>query len=299
MTTSRATSAWAVRRERGSAFLIRFIAWLALTLGRSATRLLLYPITLYFLVFAPAPRRSSAAYLERIFGRPARIHEVFKHIQCFAATILDRVFFLTGRFELFDIELIGDDAIAKINGDGQGIILLGAHFGSFDAMRAISQFAHARDLKILMYEGNDNEVARVLAAINPAITEQIIPLGPPESLIKVRDALQDGDMVGILGDRITHGDKTVDITFLGGTMTVAAGPALLSAITDSPVIVFSAVYDGGNRYKVYMQELNGGVRGNLRDVETHRAFMQEFMDLISIWARRHPYNWFNFHDVWH
>lgn len=287
-----------MRHERGSILLIRFIAWLARTAGRSATRLLLYPITFYFLIFAPSARRASTAYLERMLGRTPHLREQFAHIHCFAATILDRVFFLSGRFDLFDIEIVGDDAIARINGDGPGIILLGAHFGSFDAMRAVSEFAKSRNLITLMYERTDSKLTQVLSALNPEFADRIIQVGPPESLLKVRDVLDRGDMIGILGDRVTHGDKTVDVAFLDGTISVAAGPALLSAITKAPVIVFSAVYDGGNRYKVYMRELDTAAHDDPRDIERSQAFMQSYMDTISVWARRHPYNWFNFYDIW-
>ena len=43
--------AWAARRERGSLLALKFMAWLAVTAGRPVARLLLHPITLYFLVF--------------------------------------------------------------------------------------------------------------------------------------------------------------------------------------------------------------------------------------------------------
>ncbi len=298
MTARKSTSPWAVRHERGSAFLIRFIAWLALTLGRPVTRVLLYPITLYFVLFAPVARRSSADYLRRVLGRPARAGEMFAHLHCFAATILDRVFILSERFDLFDIDIEGLDALHSAQAGGQGTILLGAHFGSFDAMRAIAQASEQRNLKILMYEANDSTVVQVLEAINPSLCEQIIPLGPPESLIAVRDSLEAGDMVGILGDRITHGEKTFEVDFMGSKISVAAGPWLLSAITKAPVVVFSAVYDGGNRYKVYLQRLERGAGKNARDIEQGQAFAQAYMDTIAKWARRHPYNWFNFYDFW-
>ena len=49
-------AAWLTRRERGAATAIRLIVWIALHLGRSVTRLLLYPICLYFLAFSSASR---------------------------------------------------------------------------------------------------------------------------------------------------------------------------------------------------------------------------------------------------
>src|SRR5262249_4812583 len=47
---------WTTRRERGTTATIRFIVWVALSLGRRAARLLLYPICGYFLAFSPGSR---------------------------------------------------------------------------------------------------------------------------------------------------------------------------------------------------------------------------------------------------
>src|SRR5438034_403599 len=51
---------WAALPERGTPASLRLIAWIALHVGRWAARLLLYPITLYFVVSGHAARRSEA-----------------------------------------------------------------------------------------------------------------------------------------------------------------------------------------------------------------------------------------------
>lgn len=289
---------WTARRERGSAYLIRFIAWLALVSGRRVTRVLLYPITLYFLIFAPLPRRCSKQYLDRALDRRATWRDVFRHFHCFAGTILDRVFLLSERFNLFDIEIEGLEDLRTAQQGGKGVILLGAHYGSFDAMRALARAAESRELKVLMYEGNASTVGAVLNAINPAFKESIIPLGPPDSLIRVKEALQDGAMVGILGDRVTRGEKTYDVTFLGERTRVATAPWVLSAITGAPVIVFSAVYDGDKGYTVRLRRLATESGQRPRDHEKGRRFAQSYVDIIESWVRDRPYNWFNFYDFW-
>ncbi len=57
---------WTTRSERGTIAMIRFIVWLALRLGRSAARILLYPICAYFLIFSLRSRRASRDYLARV-----------------------------------------------------------------------------------------------------------------------------------------------------------------------------------------------------------------------------------------
>lgn len=99
---------WARLPERGSLLALRLIRWIALHIGRSTGRVLLYPITLYFLMTATAARRGSRRFLRRALDREPGWRDLFRHIHCFAATILDRVYFLTGNLDRFEIEIFGD-----------------------------------------------------------------------------------------------------------------------------------------------------------------------------------------------
>jgi len=46
---------WAQLPERGTPAMLRLINWIAVHIGRAAARLLLYPITLYFLMAHTRP----------------------------------------------------------------------------------------------------------------------------------------------------------------------------------------------------------------------------------------------------
>jgi predicted LPLAT superfamily acyltransferase len=82
---------WSALPERGTLTSLRLLAWIAMRIGRWAARLLLYPITFYYVITACAARRTSYEYLKQIRGCPPRWWDVFRHFHCFAATILDRV----------------------------------------------------------------------------------------------------------------------------------------------------------------------------------------------------------------
>ncbi|MEX0693201.1 MAG: hypothetical protein WD075_02035 [Rhodospirillales bacterium] len=290
---------WGNAAERGSPILIRFIVWLAMKVGRGPTRLLLHPICVYFVLLAPATRRNSAAYLARVLARRPTTGDVYRHIHTFAATLLDRVFFMSDRFELFDIQLEGVEQLEAARARGKGVILLGAHVGSFDAMRALAETQVDARLKVLMHTGVDGRVARVIDGINPAIARSIIPLGDPSSMLQVYEWLQHGGMVGILADRIAHGDKTHRLDFLGGHADFPAGAWLLAHLTGAPVVMFSGLYWGGNRYVVRFHTLSNGerfARGQRDDAIV--PHMQAYATTLEGWVREAPNNWFNFYDFW-
>ncbi|MEG3194272.1 acyltransferase, partial [Lysobacter sp. D1-1-M9] len=107
------TADWKQRPEGGGWFALWLIRTIARHGGRAVARVLLVPITLYFLVVRGPERRASRAYLGRVLGRRVGLADVARHIHCFAATILDRVFMLSGQLDRFDIDIDGLDGLHR------------------------------------------------------------------------------------------------------------------------------------------------------------------------------------------
>lgn len=293
-------SDWSTERERGSPAALRLIRWIALHLGRGPASALLYPITLYFLVKARGPRQESQRYLTRVLGRPARLSEVARHIHHFSVTILDRVFLLSGRRGLLDIRLHGRELVDARLAAGQGFVLLGAHFGSFEVLRALALDEVKMPLKILMYPGHNGRLTEVLHALNPEFAASVIPLDGPHPLIAAKHSLDAGFGVGMLGDRHRAGEPTIVCDFLGQPAAFPTGPLSLAAVAGAPVILFFGLYRGGNRYDVHFELLAeritiGSRRG--RNAELGE-WVRRYADRLAHHAREAPLNWFNFYDFW-
>src|SRR5260370_7864610 len=79
---------WTTLPERGTPASLRVIAWIAVHIGRSAARLLLYPVTLYFVITAHAARRVSYEYLKHVRGGSARWWQLFPPFHFFPPPIL-------------------------------------------------------------------------------------------------------------------------------------------------------------------------------------------------------------------
>ena len=131
--------AWSSRPERGSMFMLKLMTWLSLNLGRTLTRPIVYGISLYFLALAPAARRASHDYLRRVLGRKASVADLYRHIVAFATSIHDRLYLLNERFDLFHIEIEGEDLVTAPRDDGGGAFLMGAHVGSFEVIHALGR----------------------------------------------------------------------------------------------------------------------------------------------------------------
>lgn len=290
---------WFQLAERGTPTTLLMIRWIALHIGRRAGRFLLFPITFYYLFMAPVARRGSKAYLRRVLGRRPSYLDVFRHFHCFAATILDRVYFRCGRLDQFDIHVYNDGILFEEVRAARGCILLGAHLGSFDVLRALALSLGKVPLKILMAKAHNATMTRVLDELNPEFADSIIPIGGPETLLKVHEYLKQGFLIGALGDRVVSTDRTTRCQFLGKEASFPAGPMLLACALRAPVMLAFGLYRGGVRYDVYFECLSKQVTaGPERRVEEARRLTQRYAERLEHYVKLAPYNWFNFYDYW-
>jgi predicted LPLAT superfamily acyltransferase len=290
---------WAALPERGTPAMLRLISWIALRIGRSAARLLLYPITFYFLISARAARRVSSDYLMRIRGRPARWWHVFRHFHCFAATILDRLYLLKGEFARFNVAVHQSEILHRQVETDKGCILLGSHLGSFEVLRTLGVTQQDLRLKVLMDIAHNENITRFLDALNPEIANTVIESNRPDVLLRVKESLDAGFLIGTLGDRISSDGKTAQCQFLGAPATFPAGPIVLAAVMHCPVILFFGIYRGGNRYEIYFEQLAEEIiLDRDRRPEEIRHWMQRYADRLEYYTRLAPYNWFNFYPFW-
>ena len=294
-----ARPAWLAQRERGSRPLIWLIVKVTLMLGRGSGRVLLYPICAYFLLFSGRARRASRDYLRRALARPPGWRDLFAHYHCFARTILDRVLLLSGHQDKVDCDVEGIEVLRGALAEGRGCLLYGAHFGSFDVLRALGSAESPVAVNVLMHEGNAKKLNGVLAVLNREMPQQIIPLGRAETMLKVAEALSRNEIVGLLADRAMTGDKMLRCSFLNAAAPFPEGPFILASVLRAPVVLFSAVYCGGRRYRVRFEAFANAqspVPEGRR--EAMQSQVQRYADWLARSCRAAPYNWFNFYDFW-
>jgi predicted LPLAT superfamily acyltransferase len=290
---------WTSLPERGTPASLRVVAWIAEHIGRTTARLQLYPITLYFVISARSARRTSYEYLKRLCGKPAHWWQVFRHFHCFAATILDRVYLLRGEFDRFHMTVHGKEILHRQIESSRGCILLGSHLGSFELLRALGVMQRNVPLKVLMDPLHNQNITRFFDALNPMVAGTVIAPDRPDTLIKVKESLDAGSFVGMLGDRVSGGDKTTQCQFLSAPATFPAGPVLLAATMHCPVILFFGLYRGGNSYDIYFEHFADEINLDRdRRAEGIQLWMQRYAERLEHYAHLAPYNWFNFYPFW-
>ena len=288
---------WIRRPERGSVPLVRFMVWASLRTGRAFSRVILYLIVPYFFLTAARARANTRTFLRRALGREPALGEVFRVFWSFSTTIHDRVFFLQRRVDLFDVQVRGEELF-----EGSGALLMGAHVGSFEALRACGRVLGKRRVAMAMYEENARRLNAILAPIDPTAPDDIVELGRVDSMIALDARLAEGDFVGMLADRRLGDEAAIEVSFLGVPAAFPTGPMRMAALLRRRVFFMAGVYRGGNRYEVRFEPLAdfAGLDGADRAART-RAIedaVRAYAARLEALAREVPDNWFNFHDFW-
>jgi predicted LPLAT superfamily acyltransferase len=290
---------WLKQKERSNMLMLRLMSWISLRLGRRAGRLVLHLIALYFVLFAPASRRASLGYLPRALGRPANLIDLYQHFFCFASTIHDRIYLINRRYDLFDIDIQGKNVIHPLIDTNNGVLLMGAHLGSFEVIRAIGRQLPGLKVAMVMHEDNAQRINAILSAINPEASMDVIPLGHIDSMLQVQQRLDEGMLVGMLADRTLGDEPMAKVALLGATAAIPTGPFRMAALLRRQVVFMVGLYMGGNRYQVHFETLADfaetprGQRNQAVD-----AAIVRYVELLNHYTRLAPYNWFNFFDYW-
>jgi predicted LPLAT superfamily acyltransferase len=286
--------AWLEQRERGTLLALRLITWITRRFGYGAGRALLGPICVYFIVFSGRARRASREYLARVLGRPPTWRDVFVHYHTFAASILDRVVFLTGSLEDFALDLHGAELVAEALERRKGLLLLGSHLGSFEIVRAIGATQPWLVVNVVMHEGNAGKIVAWLHEVAPDRAPNVIAPGRAGTMLQIRDALARNEVVAMLGDRPIGRSPTHAVPFLGAKARFPTGPLRIAHALDVPVLTFFGLCRGPRRYELRFEPLDhaGDAHGAIeKEVEAYAARLERY-------ARSAPYNWFNFYPYW-
>ena len=293
--------AWFERREQVSAGLLRRARRLVLWTGRRSALILLWPVTVYFYAVSPDARLGIARFYARLSGARPKPARLLRHFYVFAQTILDRAYLLAQHPDAPRCEVRGFEAVAEYLARGQGCVLLGAHIGSFEAARAAALTRPELRMQVIMH----TEISRKLnaALAPPDRPDAALTIGSPLGLLGIKEWVDKGGLIGMMGDRALADEATYGAHFLGANAELPMRPLRLAAALQAPVFFFAALYktavDGQRYYEVVFEKLSLAAPSGHERSFWVQVLGERYTAALQKYCRIAPDNWFNFYDFWH
>ncbi len=268
--------------------------------GRWLAYLFLY-VLVFFYSITPSVFNKSRAYVSRRF-KPQNTWQFFRHTYLlnltFARTLVDRAALgILGHTQVITTQQEIDQCLALL-GEGKGLILLSAHAGCWQMAVNLMNFLPGKKHVLYYRNPKDNDKTVAEHTGRPAPFEFINPAGPLGGVVEMISALQRGEILCAMGDRVFGEEKNaVGVNFLGGKIRVPYSFYRLSAATGTPILVMLFPWEGRGRFSsrtagVLRVEDKGPLKAN------YQPQAQQFVDALEEFCIKYPYQFFNYFDLW-
>ncbi|MAD19993.1 MAG: hypothetical protein CMJ52_07250 [Planctomycetaceae bacterium] len=178
----------------------------------------------------------------------------------------------------------------------RGLILLSIHMGEFEPAAAFMgrhspvHVLYRRD-RIQTLERVRAEARRRLGVVEHAVDDGV------NAWLTLRDMLEKGEVVALLGDRVQPGQTGTFMNMFGRTMEIPVGPFKLAQVTESPIVPVFNWWRPDGRLAMRMEDPIE-VEGDLRRDPAGNPAMQRWVELIEARIAATPSQWLNVHPVW-
>ena len=259
-------------------------------------------MVLYYTLFKPSVRARSSHYLRRRFpgrGAALRLWDSYRLSLGIGRVLVDRaVLGILGPRSL-KVDLAGRQELAGLLAEGRGLVLVTAHVGCWQlAMTSLSVLDTRVNLLMHREEGDlDRHVFEHGGGRAPYGI--IDPAGYLGGALEMLQVLKHGEVLCIMGDRVMGGEGgTVSVDFLGAPVQLPFSPYKLASATGAPVAV---IFPYRTAQGGYALQVAGVIRvpDRLgRKASAYRPYAAEFAAALEQFVARHPYQFFNFFDMW-
>lgn len=178
--------------------------------------------------------------------------------------------------------------------EGNGVILLSAHFGNWEYLAASVALQINKKFYVVVKPQRNPFVNNWMNKYRTKWTNEIVPLGV--SIRNIFSVLLNKGIVAMVADQ--RGPKeSIKLEFFGRMTSVYTGPAVLSLKTNSPIIYGISIRQKDLNYNVELFEVD---RNNLPDnnEEKIKVLTGRMLNNLEEVIRKNPEQWLWMHKRW-
>ena len=311
---TQAQTHWSKTDERKGLWGIRLLLKSYRLFGRSVLSLLMYPAIVYFWLTGSQQKKASEQYLSQLKSHahanniplPDKLSS-FQHFHRFGENIFDKLASWMGEITVDDVQLPQSSSYTERVQSKQGTLILCAHLGNIEVCRALGEMGSNTRINALVFTEHAQRFNLALQEVNPRSTVNLIEVSSitPETLILLKEKLDQGEWLAIVGDRTPADDyarveknRVIWSSFLGRKAPFPQGPFILAALLGAPVFLMFGLKKA-QQYTVYFEEFANPL---LLPRKERQTALQKYVDLyaqrLEHYCLMAPLDWFNFYDFW-
>lgn len=298
---------WAEMQERGAAWGPALLVFIYRLLGRGVCIAVMAPVVFYFFATGAKQRRASIDYLRKVWafsGRPGRpgLWQSLKHFMAFGVSLVDRFGAWTNQLDRADVDAIDGAEFEAMRDDPRGSLILSAHFGSTEIVRAIASRHQKRRITIVIHSPHAKSYSAAIERFAPQSRISLIEASNFDvgAAMAVSAAIERGEWVVMMGDRqpVRGEGRVIEAPLLNAPAAFPQGPFVLASALRCPVYALFC-YRAGRRYLVSVSLLSDGAAaprsGRMAAIG---ALVERYARALEPLLQAAPYQWFNFYDYW-
>ena len=211
----------------------------------------------------------------------------------FGQVILDRFAFYSGK--RFNINIIGNEKYEELINGENGFLMLSSHVGNYE-LAGYHLKAKNKSIYALIYGGETETVMKNRNKMFEGHNINMIPVTSDMShLFEINNALREGNIVSMPGDRIFGSTKYLDLMFLGENAKFPLGPFAIAAQREVPILSVFVMKESTNNYTIYVKRIDSTATNRKERID----FMaKQFVSNLEEVILKYPKQWFNYYNFW-
>lgn len=247
------------------------------------------------LLVMPVQRTHSREYLELILGRPPRLREQYRHFRSFMTGLVLKL--RAGRQtypEFIFSKTANRDAFIELCKSPAQVLFGTFHVGYSDLMGCMLKRFDRRVSMVRLKVRNSRDTAIMESAFKEFVS--FIWINQTEEFIfRLKEAIENGESIGLQCDRTQFGSKIESFQFLGSRREFPFTIYHLSVLFRLPVVFsFTGPLSPDGTIEVTTSPVFTPSADRRESLELARTHFQEVLNKLESHLRKYPHLWFNF-----
>jgi predicted LPLAT superfamily acyltransferase/uncharacterized protein (DUF2062 family) len=260
----------------------------------------LHFIVFYYFLFSFRTRKSFSEYWKVVhpeFGYWHRQVKIYEQILIFAKTLVDRGLQKSHPEALmfeYELDSSADRFIQELGESKKGIVTVASHLGGWElAMTFFSRVPTDKRMLAVMH-GIPGQYGHE-SSQGPSKHEVIFFNLGENTILKVKDYLGKGQVIGMMGDRPVARSNEM-VPFFGKLALFDTTPLRIAIACQSEVYFVFAVKTDLRKYKIFTFK-HEVPAGRPRETVVH-DLLSDYVNSLERVLREYPEQWFNFFPFW-